>query len=662
MMARALLVVVLALLAAPPARAQLGIDLGAPPAAKKKDAGKKPPPAAKKKAQKKKPQKPAARERQEPPAPVPEPEKRAPEPPPAAAPPAPPPAPPEAAAPKAAPPEERRAPEPPPPRAVRRERPQQPGLSLTPQDQKASSQAKARLDAAKKLLDDKANEEAALALDQILRDPKLAAVHDEARYQRAKALARLGLAYSALSAFDEILERGPSGTRFFHSAMEWLFWLGRRLPNEQPLLSRVARHAGQGVPPAYENRVNYVLARYEFERGRALAEAGRSGEATAAWAEARRLAAKVQDPASAPSLPAPRAAGGEVPGTDAGDLYARARFVDGLVAFGEGKDATATEHFKEVVRLTNPKRGRTPDPELRELAFLQLARIHYQNRQNRYAIFYYGKMPWGGRRWLEGLWEASYAHYRIGDYEKTLGNLLTLQSPYFKDEYFPESYVLKAIVYYENCRYPEARQVLEQLTSLYDPVYAELTKLTARSRTPDAYHDLVRGGGADGVGRRILKIARTDQNVARLVESIEAMEREMDEGLGARRKEFRDSPLGKELHDALSADRAALVEEAGQRMRGKLEYERDELRQLLAQALRIQIEVSRKEREALEGSLAKGSQVEVVRDLKYSHAVSDEHLYWPYEGEFWRDELGTYSYTLTKGCKDRLPRARTAAR
>jgi tetratricopeptide (TPR) repeat protein len=545
---------------------------------------------------------------------------------------------------------------------VRRERPQQPGLSLTPQDQKASSQAKARLDAAKKLLDDKANEEAALALDQILRDPKLAAVHDEARYQRAKALARLGLAYSALYAFDEILERGPSGTRFFHSAMEWLFWLGRRLPNEQPLLSRVARHAGQGVPPAYENRVNYVLARYEFERGRALAEAGRSGEATAAWAEARRLAAKVQDPASAPSLPAPRAAGGEVPGTDAGDLYARARFVDGLVAFGEGKDATATEHFKEVVRLTNPKRGRTPDPELRELAFLQLARIHYQNRQNRYAIFYYGKMPWGGRRWLEGLWEASYAHYRIGDYEKTLGNLLTLQSPYFKDEYFPESYVLKAIVYYENCRYPEARQVLEQLTSLYDPVYAELTKLTARSRTPDAYHDLVRGGGADGVGRRILKIARTDQNVARLVESIEAMEREMDEGLGARRKEFRDSPLGKELHDALSADRAALVEEAGQRMRGKLEYERDELRQLLAQALRIQIEVSRKEREALEGSLAKGSQVEVVRDLKYSHAVSDEHLYWPYEGEFWRDELGTYSYTLTKGCKDRLPRARTAAR
>ena len=36
-----------------------------------------------------------------------------------------------------------------------------------------------------------------------------------------------------------------------------------------------------------------------------------------------------------------------------------------------------------------------------------------------------------------------------------------------------------------------------------------------------------------------------------------------------------------------------------------------------------------------------------------SASVDDEHVYWPFEGEFWRDELGNYEYTLTKGCKDR---------
>ncbi len=647
MTTRAILLVILsALLAAPTARAQVGIDLGAEAA--KKDSKKE----KRKKNEKKKPERPSLKTRpqhQEPfsaPAPAPEPE-------------------PERAAPALAPPP---PPEPPAaPRPSHREKPQ-PGLTLAPLDQKASAEAKERLDAAKKLLEEKATETAALAFDQILHEPRFSSIHDEARYQRAKALARLGLGYSALAAFDEVLDKGPSGTRFFQSAMEWLFWVGRRLPNEQPLLSRVARHAAQGVPPAYEDRVNYVLARYEFERGRALTDAGRAGEAKAAWEEARRLAAKVREQGGAGALsvtPVPSGAAGarDAPQLDAGDVYARAKFVDGLIAYAQGNDAAATEQFKDVVRLTNPRKARTPDLELRELAFLQLARIHYQNRQNRYAIFYYGKMPWGGERWLEGLWEASYAHYRIGDYEKALGNLLTLQSPYFKDEYYPESYVLKAIVYYENCRYPEARMVLEQLASLYEPVYSELTQLTSAPRSSGAFYDLVRSRAAEGgVAKKVFKLAETDQNVARLVESIGAMEHEMDVGLGARRPEFRDAALGRELRQKLSADRTTLVEEAAQRMRAKLEYERDQLRHLLAQALRIQIEVTHKEREALEGSLAKGSQVEVVRDLKYSYAVSDEHLYWPYEGEFWRDELGTYSYTLTKGCKDRLPRSRTAAR
>jgi tetratricopeptide (TPR) repeat protein len=652
-MTRALLLVLLAtLLAAPPARAQLGIDLGGEPAKKgaKKEAKKKKDVKKRKDAKTRTPERraPAAPREEPPPVPAPAPAPEQPARPamPAPALPVPPPA------------------EPPP---TRKER-QQPGLSLTPLDEKASAEAKARLDAAKRLLDEKATETAALAFDQILRDPKLSGVHDEARFQRAKALARLGLEYSALSGFDEVLDRGATRTRFFDGALEWMFWVGRRLPNEQPILARVARHAGQGVPPSYEDRVNYFLSKYEFERGRALADAGRSSEARGAWTEARRLAGRVrQEGGAVPAVPAPggatKATAKDAPVPEGGDVFARAKFVEGLVAYAEGNDAAATEAFKDVVRLTNPKRSRTADPELRELAFLQLARIHYQNRQNRYAIFYYGKMPWGGRRWLEGLWEASYAHYRIGDYEKTLGNLLTLQSPYFKDEYFPESYVLKAIVYYENCRYPEARQVLQQFSSIYDPVYAELTRVTATQQEARAYYDLVRdGAAAGGVARRVLKLAETDQNVARLSQSIVGLEDEMDVGLGQRRPEFREAALGKELRGKLSAERAALAEEAGQRMRAKLEYERDQLRQLLAQALRIQIEVSRKEREALEGALAKGSQVEVVRDLKYSHAVSDEHLYWPYEGEFWRDELGTYSYTLTKGCKDRLPRSKTAAR
>jgi hypothetical protein len=533
----------------------------------------------------------------------------------------------------------------------------------------AKGLAKERLDAAKKLLDDGAVETGALALSEILRDGKLADAHDDASYLLAKTLAKLGLHHAALSRFDAILAKGAQGTRYFHTSLEYVFTIGKKLKNEQPVVNRVAAYATAGFPPAYQDRFHFLLAKYEYERARALSEAGQGSDARAAYGEARRLAALVRPAPAGPAATAAPASGAKELGVGAdpaapGDDFARARFIEGLVRYALGEQAKSVESFKDVIRLTNPKKVADADPLLRESAFLQLGRIHYENRQNRYAIFYYGKMPWGGENWLEGLWEASYAHYRIADYEKTLGNLLTLQSPYFRDEYFPESWVLKAIVYYENCRYPEARKILQDFDGGYGKVFEELESFTAAQKRPVAYFDLIdeamKSTATDartGTLRKIMRLAFTDPNIKRLVETIGEIEQELDVGIGERRPDFRQSALAKDLSEALNTRRDALIEEAGARARQKLEYERDQLRALLAQALRIQIEVSRKEREALEGSLAKGAQVEVVRDLVFSYAVSDEHLFWPYEGEYWRDELGTYSYTLTKGCAGRTTRA-----
>ncbi len=500
-------------------------------------------------------------------------------------------------------------------------------------------------------------ETAALAYDAVLRDPSVAEAHDEARYQLAKSLVKLGLNHAALAKLDEILSKGPHGTRYFHNALEWVFYVGKKTVNESVIVSEVVRYAGGAFPPASQDKFNYLLARYSYERGRALDEVGQAAEARRAYDEARRLVGQVRPEAGAA---APKK------GDDAaeeGDVYAKSRFIDALVRYAEGDGQGAVESFKDVVRLTNPRRGRAPDPRIRELAFLQLARIHYEHKQNRYAIFYYDKMPWGGESWLEGLWESSYAHYRIGNYEKALGNLLTLQSPYFRDEWFPESWILKSTIYYENCRYPEARAILDEFHAVYEGVHRELDELTGRQVQPSAFFDLIedaekgRGAAAHPLMRRIMKLAFTDESVKRLNDSILEVENEMDSGLAGRRGAFRSSALHRELKDKLEGERRRLVEEAGARARAKLEYERDALRGLLQQALRIKIEVARKEREALESALSHGGQVNVLRDYRYSVAVSDEQLYWPYDGEFWRDELGTYTYTLTKGCRDSGARA-----
>ncbi|HEU4383793.1 MAG TPA: adventurous gliding motility protein GltC [Anaeromyxobacteraceae bacterium] len=656
---------------AAPARAQLGLDLG--PSEQKEQPKKKK--ADKKKTTEKKKAEPKAKGKapaKAAPAAAPAPAKAAPAAP-AKAPPAAEepvvPFPSEAAPPPVVPP----TPPPPPPKPAQAPAKQE-GLTVT-----GKGAGKAQLDAAKKLADDKAFDRAALAYHEILRDKSLAEAHDEARYQLAKLLLRLDLNYAALARFDEILQRGPGGSKYFYNALDGLFAVGKRIANErreasegrgqeQVILSSVARFAGEKLPPEYQDRFNTLLARYYFERGRALAEAGQGAEARRSYDEARRLAGLVKPGAG--TMPT----GGEAPGAgDDENLHARARFIDGAVLYALGDKPASLEAFKDVIRLTNPRKTSRNDPALREAAFLQLARIHYEHRQNRYAIFYYGKMPWGEPLWLEGLWESSYAYYRIADYEKALGNLLTLHSPYFQDEYFPESYVLKAIIYFENCRYPEARAILEDFNGRYEPVYAELKTLTAQKGGTSAafYERIGEGAKADAkapaksdhaaIMRKVLNIALTDKTIRRLDDTLDDIDREMDERLPARPPEFRSSALSAEILSQLKAQKGKLLDEAGARARQKLEVERDALRQFLEQALRIKIEVSRREREALEAALAAGGKVDLMRRYKFNTAVSDEHEYWPYEGEFWRDELGTYAYTLTKGCREGPP-ARAGAK
>ena len=100
-------------------------------------------------------------------------------------------------------------------------------------------------------------------------------------------------------------------------------------------------------------------------------------------------------------------------------------------------------------------------------------------------------------------------------------------------------------------------------------------------------------------------------------------------------------------------ERQQLVTRAGVMARGKLELELANLRTLLGNGERIKFETTGKEKEFLEEQLQAGGRKAIVKQYRYSVAVADDQLYWPFQGEYWRDELGTYEYTLTKGCVER---------
>jgi len=349
-------------------------------------------------------------------------------------------------------------------------------------------------------------------------------------------------------------------------------------------------------------------------------------------------------------------------------FYPRAKYLEALAYFRENKLETALEAMKEVVRVTRQPEGPlTAETKnlkaLRELAFMQLARTHYGARQNRYAIFYLSKIERGGPQWLESLFEASWAHYRIGQYEQALGNLITLSSPFFRDEYFPEAMILKAVIYFENCRYKEALTIIEDFENIYGPVQEELEVLVNKNMEATEYFavlDSVRQKnksgqkltGTDEILERILNLALTDKDLKKTVDSITELEGEID-GIGGKGDTFKYSNLSKSVIETLKVQREELIKRAGLMAKGKLGFELGALKTLRANGLRIKFETTSKEKDFLEQMLQAGGEVATVKKYKYSVAVPDDYLYWPYAGEYWRDELGTYQYTLTKGCIDR---------
>ena len=390
----------------------------------------------------------------------------------------------------------------------------------------------------------------------------------------------------------------------------------------QPLEKDLAAEMGLSAPPSPKAAV-------QEPQHRLAAEAQRELDA------ARALAASVRpgDPAEA-----------------------EAREVAGLAALAAGDPAGATREFMAITELPVP-RADAAAAERRDKAFLQLARLSYQGGDDALAARLYGRVGRGAPEWLDALFEASWAHFRSSEDEKALGNLLTLHAPFFQERFFPESHVLKALVLYENCRYADAREALAEFQQRYQPLHDGLAEALALLRTPQAASDFLARGPV-GLQQAIPAAAR--EEVARVEQADDLrgalvaaaqLAQEID-SIDRRPEPFRGSALVARVAPLARKARARLLETAGRRLIARLDAERATLRELIGQSLRLSYEIAGREKELASGG-ADGALV--AQPHKDPPQVADDEELWPFEGEYWRDELGSYRYQLGQRC--RRPRA-----
>src|SRR6267143_6196093 len=336
----------------------------------------------------------------------------------------------------------------------------------------------------------------------------------------------------------------------------------------------------------------------------------------------------------------------QVPDGDA--AAAEAREVSALAALAAGDTRAAEEQFEAVVRVA--PRGAAA-AERRENALLQLARLAYARGDDERAQIMYSRVSRGAPQWLDALFESSWSHFRRGEDEKALGNLLTLHAPFFQGRYFPESHVLKALVLYENCRYPDARRALQEFEARYRPLHDGLAQaLQLMPTAPAAVEALA--SQAQALLGRLPEPARPE--VARLLSTPElslslrqvaAMEAELD-SMDRRGPAFRGSALASAVMPQVRSARVDLLQRTGDRARSALADERGELRELLAQSLRLDFEIAGREKELAAAPFPARS----ASQRRPPAQVEDDEELWPFQGEYWRDELGSYRFHLGDRC------------
>jgi hypothetical protein len=257
--------------------------------------------------------------------------------------------------------------------------------------------------------------------------------------------------------------------------------------------------------------------------------------------------------------------------------------------------------------------------------------------------------------WLESLFEASWTYYRVDHFGKALGLLLTLNSPFFNDKYYPEAMLLQATIYYTNCHYDRVVDILTDYKATYEPLKAQVDKLVARLFQPEEVYDflnMVQHADKDSYDptlQQVLDAAVQDRDLRRGLAYIDMLDEEVKRIDND--PQIAGTPLAETMKQDIVGVKALSISEVGKKGKQRLERLQEELRDLSNRALDIEIETTEKYAARVELKEQDPHALdEFEQEINGVLKADDEHLFWTFDGEYWQDELGYYWYYIYSRC------------
>ena len=457
----------------------------------------------------------------------------------------------------------------------------------------------------------------------------------KAEFWMGKALYNMKYFSASLSYFDRIVQKG-SGHAYYNATLKWLASLSRQLPDSTGILEKIGKYNRPELDqPALEkvrDELYFLLGKFNYQKGN--------------FKQAVELFAAV-------------------PTTS--EFYVQAKLFEGATHVREYQAKPAVEAFKEVLRTA----ADSTDPRIKpfeDLANLSLARTFYSTGQYELATKYFDRVSQESYDWANSLFESSWANFMLKQrgYSKALGNIHTIQAPFFENYIKPESIgeglTVKATIYFYNCLYDRAEEAIQEFNAIYPQLFQDLRKLLSSTADNAALFDVavkIRKE-TSGLPEQVERAARGVLGDLSLLKRFQYVE-ELDKELKAYDKSdaaWRSTSIAQTVFADLTLQRSLAVNEAGDLARRRIKRLTEELSQLIKRVIKIEFEILQGEKGELEhevieererGATSAGNKP--IEDIR----ADDEHVIWPFVGEYWRDELGYYRVKIRNKCQRNAP-------
>ncbi|MFN7131793.1 MAG: tetratricopeptide repeat protein [Myxococcales bacterium] len=327
--------------------------------------------------------------------------------------------------------------------------------------------------------------------------------------------------------------------------------------------------------------------------------------------------------------------------------YARARYLLGVIYARNGENDKAIASFEDVLKLKDSLKLQYADlAEIKQLADLGLARTYYGMGRYADAVKHYDAIPRFSEYWDEALFENGWARFQNEDPGGALGSLQALHAPQFAGSFQPESWILKATVYYFACLYEDSKDALDYFDRIYLPINEQLKSLLDGERSNDFYYDLL-ANDSSKLPKSVKNYLRANHRLVQFKNYIDQLQKEKE--TISSMQAWRNSRMQQDLLGNIDQSRELAIQIAGNFVKRRLDDASKTISGFDVQKDKIKLEIGSAEEGLLELGLDQKKHLG-AQAIYRPQMPGSNWEYWQFQGEFWLDEIGYYQYTLKSGC------------